>query len=172
MKIHFMKEDALAYCRGNVENNLSHYLDKDNKWLYEKYAEYKGEGISPFGEFKFDIPDIQMDMSAEKPENTDYNNVQILYTALKDISDTQASDERFWVGLAHSELWNFMQYRCKLSEENITENKIMRNYFYSVGNKRSLIIHPLARMWWVGRLIYDVSNTKNHFEALEYMKND
>lgn len=171
MKIHFMKDDALIYFKGNVDANLQNYLSNDNSWIYERYAMYKGEGESPFAEFKFEVPDFQMDMSSEKPENTDYNNVQILYTALKDISDTQASDERFWVGLAHSELWKYMQYRCKLKTDDIVANKIERNYFFSLGNKRSLIVHPLARMWWVGRLIYD-SHKKDHFSGLEYMKID
>lgn len=171
MKIHFMKDDALAYFKGNVANNLNHYLDKDNKWIYEKYAGFKGADISPFEEFKLDVPEFQMDMSTEKAENTDFTNVQILYSALKCISDTQASDERFWVGLAHAELWEFMRYRCKLSEERMKENKILTNYFFNYGNKRSLIVHPLARMWWVGRLIYN-EKSKSPFEALEYMRND
>ena len=71
-----------------------------------------------------------MDMSADKPENTDWINAKILYKALMMISDTQASDERFWVGLAHAELWDYMLYRCKLTEENDKSNKILINYFF------------------------------------------
>lgn len=171
MKLHFIKDDALVYFKGNVTENLQFYLDRDNTWMYEKYESYRGDGASPFGEFKIEVPDFKMDMLSDRPENTDYNNVKILYSALKDISDTQASDERFWAGLAHSDLWEYMRYRCKLTEVSDNKNKVYRNYFFNYGNKRSLIVHILARMWWVGRLVYDPKE-KDPFQALEYMKND
>lgn len=34
-----------------------------------------------------------------------------------------------------------------------------------------MILNPLSRLWWVGRLIYDESN-ENPYYALEYLKND
>ena len=166
MKLHFMKDDALAYFKQNVEYNCKNYLSKDNNWVFDKFADG-----SPLIEFKFEVPDFKMDMSSKNVGDTDYNNVKILYPALKDVSDTQASDERFWTGLSHGVLWSYMQYRCQLSDENISPNKIMTNYFFNYGNKRSLIVHPIARLWWVGRLIYDEKAT-DHFKALEYLKVD
>lgn len=171
MKLHFMKDDALVYFKNNVDSNLEYYLNQDNSWIYEKYSAYKGDDVSPFGEFKLEVPDFQMDMSEESPSRSDYNNCKILYTALKDISDTQATDERFWVGLAHSQLWEYMLYRCKLNDDTNKENKIVANYFYNYGNKRSLLVHTLARLWWVGRLTYDKSS-KEPFAALSYLKID
>lgn len=166
-----MKEEALAYFKGNVKSNIGQYLDDDYHWVEEKYAAYKNNKEGAFGEFKIKVPEFAMDMSSEKPESTDYNNVKILYSALKNISDTQATDERLWAGMAHSDLLKFMIYRCKLNVESIDEKKILINFFFNYGNKRSLIMHPLARLWWVGRLLYD-ENKKNPFEALEYLKTD
>ncbi|MDO4793673.1 MAG: DUF6339 family protein [Filifactor alocis] len=171
MKIHFMKDEALTYFKGNVEYNLKDYLSTNNGWILEKYSAYKNSTEGAFGEFKLHIPDFSMDTSSDKPESTDYNNVKILYLALKEISDTQAADERLWVGLSHSDLYEFMLYRCKLDEENISKQKILRNFFFNHGNKRSLIIHPLARLWWVGRLLYDETG-EDPFEALEYLRKD
>lgn len=171
MKIHFLKEDALVYFKNNIDKHLEHYLDEDNSWMIEIYKEYRGEDESPFGEFKLGVDEIKMYMPAEKAELTDYNNVKILYNALKNISDTQATDERLWVGLAHNELWKFMNYRCKINKDNLSVDKIKRNYFFNNGNKRSLIVHPLARLWWVGRLTYD-ENSSEKYRALDYMKND
>lgn len=166
-----MKDDALAYFKGNASANRLNYIDANNKWIYEKYSLYKGQDCSPFGEFKLEVLDFKMDMSADKPENTDWINAKILYKSLMMISDTQASDERFWVGLAHADLWDYMLYRCKLTEENAQSNKILINYFFNYGNKRSLIVHPLARLWWVGRLIYN-KNATEQFDGLEYFKTD
>lgn len=161
-----MRDDALTYFKANVQYNCRNYLNLDNHWIFEKYTEG-----SPFLEFKLEVPNFELDMTSERPENTDYNNVKILYSALKGISDTQASDERFWAGLSHGDLWDFMQYRCKLTNENITENKVLTNFFFNYGNKRSLIVNPLSRLWWVGRLIFDETSS-NPYRALEYMKID
>lgn len=166
-----MKEEALAYFKGNINANILQYLDNNYDWVQKKYCLYKNNNESPFGEFKHEIPEFSMDMSSDKPESTDYNNVKILYSALKYISDTQATDERLWSGLSHYDLYEFMVYRCKLKKENITEKKILTNFFFNYGNKRSLIVHPLARLWWVGRLLYD-ENKDNPYEALEYLKSD
>ena len=166
MKLHFMKDDALAYFKQNVQYNKSYYLNKGNDWIFEKYNE-----STPLIEFKNEFPDFKLDISAKNPGDTDYTNVKTLYTALKNLTDTQASDERFWVGLSHGDLWEYTQYRCKLNAENISESKILTNYFFNQGNKRSLIVHPIARLWWVGRLIFD-EEAKDPFRALEYMKVD
>ena len=166
MKLYFMTENAVAYFKGNVSENRNYYLEKDNSWIFEKYKQ-----SSPLVEFKFEVPNFKMDMSSDKPESTDYANVKNLYDGLRNISDTQAADERFWTGLSHGNMWEYMKYRCKLNEDNISSGKILTNYFFNYGHKRSLIVHPLARLWWVGRLIYD-EKSSNPYRALEYMKSD
>lgn len=120
MKLYFMKDDALAYFKQNVEYNFENYLKKDNNWIFDKFS-----NNSPLFEFKFEVSDFKMDMSSNNAGDTDYNNVKVLYTALKLMSDTQASDERFWAGLSHGVLWNYMQYRCQLSNQNVSPNKII-----------------------------------------------
>lgn len=95
-----------------------------------------------------------------------------MYEGLKDITDSQATDERFWAGLAHCDFWDFMIYRCKLAKGTTKSNTIETNFFCMRGRKRSLAYHTLARLWWVGRLIYDDSNTKDHYEGLDYLKVD
>ena len=95
-----------------------------------------------------------------------------MYTNLKHLSNTQAMDERLWVGLSHSIFWDYLRYRTKISEEKITENKILFSYFFKRGGKRILVINPLTRLWWVGRQVYDPSNEKDPFYALEFLKRD
>lgn len=170
MKLHFMKDDALVYFKNNIEKHQDKYLEKTNDWIIQAYQDYKGTDESPFVEFKLEVKDFEMDMSEEKSSVTDYNNIKILYETLKKLSDTQASDERLWVGLAHSELYDYMQYRCNLKEE-VSAQKIRGNFFFAHGQKRSLIMHTLSRLWWAGRQVYDETSQDN-YKALEYMKVD
>lgn len=171
MKLYFMKEEALAYFKGNVEYNKNDYLLKNNKWIFEKYQKYKKCDESPFEELNLNVEDFSLDMSSDRPETTDYNNVKLLYSHLKSLPNTQATDERLWSGIAHSNFYDFMLYRCKLDEEKIRTESILGNYFFKYGNKRSLILHSLARLWWVGRLLYD-ENKNDPFYALNYLKTD
>ena len=76
-------------------------------------------------------------------------NLQIQIDAMKKLTDIQATDERLWVGLAHDVLFNYMQYRYNLKNEILNEKKIYKNFFFAYGKKRSLIVHPIARLWWV-----------------------
>lgn len=171
MKIHFMKDDALAYFKGNISYFNQYYHQKNNKWIFKLFQEYKKTDESPFEMFKLEVPSFKLNMSSLKPENTDYQNIKILYTSLKDISDSQATDERFWVGLAHYELWDYMQYRCKLNDKVNIEDKIINNYFFLKNNRKALNTNYLSRLWWTGRLTYD-ENEEDKFKALAYFKKD
>lgn len=165
MQLYFMTEDALAYFKGNITYNLHHYRDENFDWIKEVYPD------NPLQKFKLEVRDFTMDMSAEKPVDTDYVNVKIVYDALKKLTDVQATDERLWVGLAHSVLFEYMQYRYNLRNEVFDKEKIMQNFFFAHGKKRSLLHHPIARLWWVGRLIYD-EKEKDSYQAIEYLKKD
>ena len=165
MKLRFMTENALAYFKGNVKNNLYYYKSIDTKWINEVYPN------NPLQESKIEINDLNLDMSKEKPSDTDYYNVKILYDKLKNISDTQAMDERLWVGLAHDSLFKYMQYRCALNNTEFNEKKILQNFFFAYGKKRSLLHHPITRLWWIGRLLYD-ENVEDPYQALAYLKKD
>lgn len=169
MKLYFMKEDALIYFKNNIEANMNYYLKKDNSWVFNKYYEYKNKEVSPFEEFKLEVNDLKLDVSEDIPAKTDFTNVKILYSALRALSNAQARDERFWIGLSHGYLWDYMLYRSDLNENNINSNKILNQYF--ITNKRSFITNTISRLWWTGKFIYN-ENLNNPFEALEYMKTD
>ena len=165
MQLYFMTEDALAYFKGNIAYNLHHYKDENTEWVKEVCSG------NPLQKFKLEVKDFTMDMSAEKPSDTDYINVKIVYDAMKKLTDIQATDERLWVGLAHDVLFNYMQYRYNLKNEILNEKKIYKNFFFAYGKKRSLIVHPIARLWWVGRLIYD-ERAEDPYQAIKYLKVD
>ena len=63
-------------------------------------------------------------------------------------------------------------FQLAINEENIKESKILFSYFFKNSGKRILVINPLTRLWWVGRQVYDSSNTENPFYALEFLKRD
>lgn len=77
MKLYFMKENALAYFKGNIKNNLYYYKDDNADWIKTIYPD------NPLQEFKIKVNDFNMNMTKDKPSDTDYYNVKILYDNLK-----------------------------------------------------------------------------------------
>lgn len=167
MKIQFLKENALDRLKTNIDSNINKYSESSNSWIYEYFGDE-----NPFMDYKKEVGEIKLNMSAERPETTDVENAKTLYLALKDLDNSQASDERLWAGLAHGQLWEFMIYRCKLSGSKMTADSIKSNFFFKQNPRRAIIVNAIARLWWVGRLTYDANNKEDPFYAIKYFETD
>lgn len=167
MKIQFLKENALERLKTNIEANIDKYSESSNSWIYEYFGDE-----NPFMDYKKEVGEIKLNMSAEKPETTDIENAKILYLALKDIDNSQASDERLWAGLAHGQLWEYARYRCKTMGSDISTDSIKSNYFFKQNPHRAVIRNVISRLWWVGRLTYDENNKTDPFYAIQWFSGD
>ena len=103
MILNFLKEISLETLRKNVEINLENYKSSTNDWIFKFF-----DDNSPFLEFKKEVPQFNLDMSSENPEDTDLENVKILYSAMKNLSVVEASNENLWAGMAHSDFWDYV----------------------------------------------------------------
>lgn len=54
---------------------------------------------------------------------------------------------------------------------NNKEKDIKARYFFGQNKKRSLIVNPLSKLWWIGRLTYD-KDKRDPFELTKYLEND
>ena len=127
MILNFLKEISLETLRKNVEINLENYKSSTNDWIFKFF-----DDNSPFLEFKKEVPQFNLDMSSEKPEKTDLENVKILYSAMKDLSVVEASNENLWAGMAHSDFWDYVKYRNSFDKKEITENLIKNTFFFNM----------------------------------------
>ncbi len=170
MKPHFLKEDALIALKANVQANLVNYSKATNEWIYDYF-----QSEDPFLEANFECEDFQLLISPKYDEisYTDVQNVRILYSALKNLTDTQATDERLWAGLTHYDLWDYMSKRWKMEESKMTPQLVLSRYFISNtnGRKRGLTVNTLSKLWWIGRLTYD-QHRSDPFELLKYFETD
>lgn len=164
MKLYYLDNDDLNQLKGNVEPNLENYRLEDNKWIVEQL----GEGA--FKEFYKDAPDFELD-----PQGREIDNVRKLYTNLKNITPSEASEERLWAGLSHSVFWDFMRESLKYDIETNARNRfnestILNRYFFNMksnARKRSMYISTLSKLWWVGHLCYNEQNQEDSFEYLK-----
>lgn len=166
MKIQFMKDDSVYALKKYIKYAKKHYVDDNTEWI--KSITNNDEN---FGLFKKEFNDFNLIIS-DKPEKDDIENMKIIYDNLKDLTDSQASDERLWAGLSHTIFWNYMQKRWPLpNEPEKWEKHVLQHYFFAHG-ARSTVLNGLARLWWYARLTYDETNIENPYELTEYMAKD
>ncbi len=168
MKVHFLTENALEALRTNFKGNLRHYADDTNDWIYEYFGT-----DSPFIEYKQEFPDFKLSFNAnEDIGKMDVNNTITLYSAMRTLTDTQATDERLWAGMCHCDFWEFLKERWQVtSYHSLKDTNVMTRYFFAHNKKRSLVTNSLAKLWWIGRLTYDESRT-DPFELTKYLTTD
>lgn len=148
MKLQFLSGDCITAIKANL-GELRSKFSGGNEWISEFF-----DGQSPFVDTKYEVENFQLDMSQEDPFLTEYENVRRVYTRLKFLSDSQASDERLWAGLCMGPFYDYVKYRWKISE-NSSASMIEQHFFFGYGARRSLTRNAISRLWWIGRLTYD-----------------
>ena len=166
-KIPFMKLTDMENVKSNAAAYLPHFKEEDNSWLT------KVLGHNAFGETKFELPDIQLYMPTEidgyelgdrDKSITDKHNTREVYSKLKYLSDSQASEERLWAGLCMGPMWKYVSYRWRID----SANSIKQHYFFGYGPRRSLTRNAVSRLWWIGRLTYDPQR-EDPFELTDFV---
>lgn len=167
-KLQFMRESDVVSLKSNIKSHVEMYKNNDYSWV-EKLDITSKKVFVQFG----DNLEINLKMDIDKPSKTDIDNIKIFYNGLRFLSDSQATDERLWVGLSHSLFWDYMQYRWPLPNKDIdsVEKHILGNYFFGHAQVRSLLLNGLARLWWFGRLTY-LESEENPYVLLDYMADD
>lgn len=168
MKVKFMKYDTLSAIKTNIRNYASCYKNPNPDWVKSVL-----NTNNDFGELKKVFPDFQLIVS-DNPEKDDFENMKIIYLNMKELSDSQASDERLWAGLCHTIFWEYMQKRWPISpiKKEREKEKYIINHYFLKNNTRYLLVNGISRLWWYARLTYDENNLNNQFELTEYLAKD
>lgn len=162
MKIKFLSEDTLQDLRVNFETYKTHYYNQDDEWFNTYFQE---EGRLVESRIEFEKPEMNTD---EDYLVSDFENVKIIYSSLKHLTVSQATQERLWSGLAHVQLRDFLYYRLAKDIEKKNDKRIQSAVFFTNGAKRSLFVHAIARLWWVGYMTYDENNSPNPYWLTEF----
>ena len=164
MKLYFMKQSAIDYMKANMRTLYTNYYRYNtNEWIYDLFP------YDPFEVF-IDVPDFRLAPIGESTGEADFENCKRLYTNLRKISESQASDERLWAGLCNATFYSYLRTRWKLAQARPIDpgkdsQKIISRYFY-LGGRAGKFRNTLSRCWWVGYVTYD-SESPNHWKNLE-----
>lgn len=165
MKLFFMKKSALDYIKANIGSLYKNYYQFDTcDWIYGLFD------YDPF-EFFCEVDDFELADTSQQPGEIDLQNCKILYSKLKGITDSQASDERLWAGLCNKTFYSYLRTRWQYARRHLKKTAddslaiLSRFYFRSTG-RSGMFRNALARCWWTGRLTYSEKHA-NCWELLD-----
>lgn len=167
MNVNYIKESALEQLKRNINSNIEKYM-QDKEWLNDYFAS------SGWGEWyiqsRINMNEVKLIVEPEERGKNDFENSKRIYSTLKDLSLTQASDERLWVYLCHVTFWDYMRARWDV-EKRLGENAsnfIAERYFFMSNRHRALVRNGIARLWWFGYVSFD-EHRDDPFELTEFM---
>ena len=169
MIIKYLKESSVDLLKKEDLRDNINYYDGDNAWLIKKY---QNKGLELFGSYdKKSFPDFIL--KTGNGVSDDCDNMKIIYESLKGLTDSQASDERIWAGLAHGYCWDYMQSRWPLPKNKEDRNSHVLNNYFFWNSTKAVFLNGISRLWWYARYTYDERFTENPYILTEYIcKND
>lgn len=88
---------------------------------------------------------------------TDVENAKIIYNSLKHLNTVEVSQETIWFTLINTVYQDFLFYRLSSEIEIKKIERIKSGTLFTQGEPRSLIVHILSRLWWLGYYTMDDS---------------
>jgi hypothetical protein len=107
----------------------------------------------------------------------DLASVKTFYGAFKNLPVSLAADVRFWRGLTHGPMWDYVQKRAvkryasiRLTQKQLTKD-LLKDFQCKIttSGKRILAVNCVSRLWWMGRYTYDETNVLNPYHLTEVL---
>lgn len=162
MKIKFLTEEGIDVLKSTlVSVHGSHLMDASPDYFLDYFHRYK-----MIRESRYEVDDININT------DPDYNvsdpaNLRAVYESMKNLPPSIAADDRIWVGLSFTDMWEFIQYRRHDDLDKGTELAKQSSFFFMRGGRRSSYIHCISRLWWIAYLLYDTTRS-DPYELCDY----
>lgn len=165
MRLYFMKQSALDYMKANIGSlYVKYYQFESPDWIDELFD------YDPFERFA-DVPDFELASPSLSPGEIDFQNCKILYEHLKNLSESQAADERLWAGLCNKTFYSYVRARWQYARKHLKKSaedasSVLSRFYYRNSGRSGMFRNSLARCWWTGRLTYS-DHYSNRWELLD-----
>lgn len=159
---------TLKVFKESTVNALCEHLKGDvkNYQLDESWVDNLMPDRSLYATTKIDnLPDDLLRLP-EGDEKFDLENSERLYSALRGLTLTQASDPRLWTYLTHVKYWKYMRKRWPIkagAESDKVKGSILSRYFLVGDKARALTRNGVARLWWAGHTCYSAAPDGEEF---------
>ena len=134
----------LRYCTVETLEDLRRTVPDRLDWYYAPGNTYPPSSLGGFREAKIEAPQLasKLEISSERPPDTDASNAILVYDALRDLTPHQASIERLWVYICHFDCPTYISARWlkrRVDDEDLAAREI-RNHFLRRATGDSFVI--------------------------------
>ena len=156
MRLRYCTVELLETLKSKIARNLDWYYSPSNSTnLTEKFS---------FREATMEAPELsgKLAVNNRKPSASDASNALKVYEALPNLTPHQASIERMWTYLCHFDCPDYVAARWLSRRPENKEEAVrkVRNHFFASGNRGLIRDNGLSRLWWLGKIAYDVDPKK------------
>lgn len=163
--LNFYSAESVDKIRGAISSNLSWYYGESdavptvisNSKIHTSSVSYSNFGSS-------------LQLGDGNPSQYDAENALIVYRALSDLTPHQASIDRLWVYLCHTEARTYTIGRWYTSRKKTSEDDIKNvvNHFFVSGDRSLIRDNAISRLWWLGKIAIDIDpdNPENFLEII------
>lgn len=162
MKLKYISENDLNTIKSNQDYIFTNVLQ--NKEMTLAQALSKESILQESRHIEFNDFQLLVPSKTGKESKTDAENVRILYSNMKSLTPSQASDERIWVAYTLHEFRDYMLYRWGAEDKKILNNR----YLFGYSPQASLFRNGVSRLWWIGHFTYDETRS-DPFELTDYL---
>lgn len=151
-KLQYFTATAVDELRGDIVERLD--------WYYHPSAEDARKWVKAGDAIRG--ADIAVDELSDlltigaQPSRDDAANAIALYRALEKLTPHQASDERLWTYLAHTQGAEYVAARwlSYRPEDDVKAAQKVRNHFFARGNRALIRDNGISRLWWLGLIAH------------------
>ena len=93
-------------------------------------------------------------LESENPDAS-IKNIQIIWESLRELSITEAENEKVWVALENTYYLDYHLDQLEMITGKKKEASIISRTIFNNGNKRSLMINNISILWWIAYYNYD-----------------
>lgn len=167
IKVKSCDSDFLEEFKRNFDEKYAElYWNKDRKGIEEVFNNELVYNAP--SNYDFEYHPIELNLPASEFYVTNIKNV---YGPLRHLSPAEASHEELWFTMINTVYLDFLMDTLDLIKRDDKEKyleEVKRNLFFIRSRKRSLAIHRLARLWWMGYNTYDEQNTQDPYELSDF----
>lgn len=153
-KLRYFTASAVDELRGDIMERLDWYYHPSaadaRKWV-------KAQDAIRDADIAVDELSDLLTIGAQ-PSRDDAANAVTVYSALDKLTPHQASDERLWTYLAHTQGAEYVAARW-LSDRPQDDDKAaqkVHNHFFARGNRALIRDNGISRLWWLGSIAHNI----------------
>jgi len=165
-KIKYCTEDFLTYYKANFQTELlPYYLDGDKdgiRRIFNKDMIYDGD---------LEVTNKPLFQPKDFDKGSGYikENSKIVYTMLKNLTQSQAAKEELWFTMANTVFLDYtIEYIKSLKQGDNFAKRAMSVVFFMLDNTTSRVSQHIAKFWWIGSKTYDRKAENNPFWLTDF----